>query len=546
MLPGAQVGEVELEEIVKIGQAGENAKALVGDGNEASGRLLSDYEGLDKARMARTPRTAPQREFLFHGFLFPLTSHLISDDNVMTEALNLRNMIAAQTPLLGDENTPLHVAPGGGTGFDSATPRHQVAQTPNPLATPLYRGGLDPSATPRTDAGGSVAATPLRTPMRDNLSINSEGGYSAVGDTPRERMMFATDAKRALRQGWAALPKPENNFELLVPEDEDEDPMTNGHVLSEEDAAERDAREKRRREEEERRALARRSQVVKRTLPRPANVDPEQLLQALSLDATNENAELADAQRLIDHELVQLLQHDSIAHPIPGTSRPGGTQSFYEMPDDDAVAEARRMIHLELATTLGYPTANEEQVKEGLNTLMKDEEVDETESWAQVRRRLAYDAETSSWVDPNSLSPEARIAGYNALLDQDRETMSKEANRANKLEKKLGVTLGGYQARSKALTKRITDAFDELQRTQVDHTSFSRLSVNEAATGPRRVEALREEVDKLEKRERMLQERYAELDAERREAHTRISALEEKVMAEAEALNEAALAEMEE
>lgn len=62
VLPAAQVGEAELEDIVKIGQAGENAKALVSGGSEATGNLLSDYEGLDKARMARTPRTAPQRE----------------------------------------------------------------------------------------------------------------------------------------------------------------------------------------------------------------------------------------------------------------------------------------------------------------------------------------------------------------------------------------------------------------------------------------------------------------------------------------------------
>lgn len=62
MLPTAQVGEVELEDIVKIGQAGENAKALVGGGSDASGKLLGDYEGLENARMARTPRTAPQRK----------------------------------------------------------------------------------------------------------------------------------------------------------------------------------------------------------------------------------------------------------------------------------------------------------------------------------------------------------------------------------------------------------------------------------------------------------------------------------------------------
>ena len=48
-LPTAQVGEVELEDIIKIGQAREKAKALVvgGSDSDASGRLLSDYEGLE-------------------------------------------------------------------------------------------------------------------------------------------------------------------------------------------------------------------------------------------------------------------------------------------------------------------------------------------------------------------------------------------------------------------------------------------------------------------------------------------------------------------
>lgn len=64
VLPGAQVGEAELEDIAKIGQANESAKSLVAGGSEASGRLLSDYEGLEAARMARTPRTAPQRKYI--------------------------------------------------------------------------------------------------------------------------------------------------------------------------------------------------------------------------------------------------------------------------------------------------------------------------------------------------------------------------------------------------------------------------------------------------------------------------------------------------
>lgn len=60
MLPPAQVGEAELEAIVKIGQAGEYARSLVAEGAEASERLLGEYDGLEAAKTARTPRTAPQ------------------------------------------------------------------------------------------------------------------------------------------------------------------------------------------------------------------------------------------------------------------------------------------------------------------------------------------------------------------------------------------------------------------------------------------------------------------------------------------------------
>ena len=137
------------------------------------------------------------------------------------------------------------------------------------------------------------------------------------------------------------------------------------------------------------------------------------------------------------------------------------------------------------------------------------------------------------------------MAGYSAQLEAYREAMAKEASKAGKTEKKLNVILGGYQARSAALSKRITEASSELQKAKVEYESFSKLKMNETALGPIRLAALKEEVDRLEQRERRLQERYAELDAERREAASRVVALEERVMEEAEALNEEALAAME-
>ena len=205
-LPAAQVGEAELEDIVKIGQAGEHAKLLVAGGGDASGRLLSDYECLERAKMTRTPRTAPQREFPPLSLrLTNWNSDLISEDNVMAEARNLRNMVTAQTPLLGEENTPLHPTGASGTGFESATPRHQVSFTPNPLATP-YRAAVPSNvgATPRES--GQVGAMPLRTPMRDSLSIDPDDKFS-VAQTPRESRMRESASKRALWARFMSLPK---------------------------------------------------------------------------------------------------------------------------------------------------------------------------------------------------------------------------------------------------------------------------------------------------------------------------------------------------
>ncbi|KZT28630.1 hypothetical protein NEOLEDRAFT_1087121 [Neolentinus lepideus HHB14362 ss-1] len=522
-LPAAQVNEAELEEIVKIGQAGENAKALVQGGSQASGGLLSDYEGLERAKMARTPRTAPQH------------------DNIMTEARNLRNMQAQQTPLLGDENTPLHVGPDGGTGFESATPRHQVSFTPNPLATPLRGNLIDDSATPRTDVRSLNGTTPLRTPMRDNLSINPGDGFATPNQTPRR--MQDMSYKRTLRAGFMNLPKPENNFELLVPEDEDTTESTEGPALTEEDAAERDARLRRLREEEERKALARRTQVVQRGLPRPPNVDVAQLLQSLSIE--DDQDEMQQARQMMNLELAELLQHDSIDHPLPGTSKAGSTKSAYEMPSDELVAAARSQIHLELASALGFPDASEQHLKDGIALLSKTETVDESLSWAFLRPRLVFNVSTKTWVEPSTLTDEERAAGFAASMDEIREQMSKEAGKSSKIEKKLGVTLGGYQSRYQALTSRISAAWTQLDKMHIEYESFSHLRANEEAVGPRRVAALKEEVERLESREKMLQGRYAELDSERQEALARVSAFEEKLMAEAEALNEAALAEAE-
>jgi pre-mRNA-splicing factor CDC5/CEF1 len=69
-LPTPQVGDNELEEIVKMGLAGESVRGLVDEsGNEASRGLLSDYSRMGTTAPVQTPMTPAARIFHSSGIL---------------------------------------------------------------------------------------------------------------------------------------------------------------------------------------------------------------------------------------------------------------------------------------------------------------------------------------------------------------------------------------------------------------------------------------------------------------------------------------------
>jgi pre-mRNA-splicing factor CDC5/CEF1 len=436
----------------------------------------------------------------------------------MAEARALRTMSSVQTPLYGEENTPLRSEHDAGTGYEGATPRQGIAATPNPLATPAH-GGITPRSVP------GMGATPMRTPARDSLSINDAA--TPYGETPIDERRRVRDARRSLKAGFASLPKPENNFELA--EDEEEEVEEEEVVLTEEDAAERDAKMKAAREEEERREMERRSSVVKQSLPRPVNVDFNALFDQLRA-ATDAEDELASALMLVNFEVASLMKHDSIAHPLPGTALPGGTPSDYDMPEDDFVALARSAVHAELAKDLSLPGASEEQVRLAINAQVQDDSSAFTTTWAEEKATLVFSPSSQSWVEPSSLSPKALTAAYRAMIDSSRERLVAESTKASKAAKKLTKQLGGYQAINTKAKQNIIDTMEEIQNTNRELESYMMLKTMEEAAAPGRLEKKREEVAVLERRERDLQARYAELNDERRARLAAIEQLEEDKM----------------
>lgn len=543
VLPGAQVSEQELEEIVKIGQAGEEARLAAEEGGNEAGRgLLGDYSALAHAKDARTPRTAPQGEQRGRSAFERASQRLTSlcplphplADNVMAEARNLRNMTMQQTPLLGDENLTVHELVGrNGTGFEGATPARSAQPTPNPLATPYRRQeGADVGATPRTTVSTAVSvrgppgATPMRTPMRDNLAINTPHGETPVNETPREQKLRLRSAKSALEQGFAALPAPKNDFELVVPEDDEGDEMDivpESVALSVEDAAERDARIAARKAEEQRKALARRTQVIKLGLPRPVEFDPSSLLYDLENAPTGTVEQ--ELERTIAMEMVKLLEHDSIVYPVPGGSKAGGGKSTLDKIADDDLDQARKAVTVELGSALGFPGASESVVK---RTLVSSVDVDTpfNSIWEPTFASLVYDAASSTYVDRKSLSKAEYVRGQAALLDLYKQRMTADAAKAAKTEKRLAKILGGYQARSKSLSTKLEATSEEVRELVIQYNSFQRLFENEESAVPRRLETLQKEVRDLERREKEGQLKYRSLAEEKAEITKKIEELE--------------------
>lgn len=209
------------------------------------------------------------------------------------------------TPLKGGLNTPLH-----NSDFSGVLPQAQTIATPNTvLATPFRTTRSEGGATPGSTAGfmtpKSGALTPVgkanMTPsVRDKLNINPEEGLD-VGSTPAEHRMFQMSMKDQLKMGLSGLPQPKNDYEIVVPENEDQEEPEQAQAQLVEDQADIDARKQEELKAKAAKELASRSQVIQRELPRPQDVN------LTVLRPPHESYSLTDLQRaeeLIKCEMV--------------------------------------------------------------------------------------------------------------------------------------------------------------------------------------------------------------------------------------------------
>ncbi|KAK1252910.1 hypothetical protein MKX08_004097 [Trichoderma sp. CBMAI-0020] len=446
-LPAPQVGDGELEDIVKMGKMGEAANSLARESdNDATRGFVNSYSTLNTNAPIRTPR-APAQE-----------------DHIANEIRNIRALNDTQSALLGGENTPLHQG-AGSTGFEGIAPRKQVMATPNPLATPLRNGGAN---------GAAPGQTPMRTP-RDTFALNQEDGMSMTGATPRDIRNREMAMRNQLRAGLAALPKPKDTeWEFEIPDEQKETAAADDAM--EEDAADRDRRERERREAAEALERRRRTQVMQRGLPRPVVVDLTDLMKrAKAIDDP--------AAALIAAETAALMAHDAIKFPLSGSQVKGKPWPLAQI-DDSSLADARLRI---LSETKPLPSFEDIQ--------------------AAFESRANGDSLLLGLGCYNDDEDE-QDAAMRAAFDTVQDSIMTSAEEDAKLEKKLTLHLGGYQKRQKMLKDKVSDAADALDKAKVALSAFKTLAINEDTAINRRLASLRDEVNFISRREREAQEEY--------------------------------------
>ena len=459
-LPAPQVNEGELEEIVKMGMAGERAiKAAGEDDDGVTKGLTSNYSHMVGNAPIRTPR-APAQE-----------------DHIANEIRNIRALTETQSSLLGGENTPLHEG-AASTGFDGIAPRKQQMSTPNPMATPLRQSGVN-----------GVGATPVGATPRDNFMINEAGERQLIPQTPRDLRFAQKSTKEQLRAKLSSLPRPkETEWELeALPLEQEE---TDGHVqLSEEDAAEADRRDQEARERAAVAEFKRQSQVYQKSLPRSVLVDYNAMLERAK--------QVSDPiEAMIAEEACALIAADGLLHPLPGSKIIGNFMPP-KQPRDEDMATARALL--------------EAEVDQASQATFVEEYCSMHESFMDSNKLPSYLTDTTTTTE------------YATEFSATKEDIVAAAQKGNKLESKLALHLGGYQGRAKTLGAKIIEASEALDKSRIELDTFRTLQITEEAAIPRRLASARADYEFVSKREREAQADFGRAREEMRELEESLS-----------------------
>ncbi|CAD5206576.1 unnamed protein product [Bursaphelenchus okinawaensis] len=394
-LPEPQVTELDLENIVKMGQMSESVRSIV-DENPSSA-LLHDISQTEE--------------------LLPKSSRMMTQsvDTVARAADDLLAIMTADTPLKGGFNTPLHAS----TASDLGTDKKYIE-------------------TPRTERRG--------------------------GGTLEEGHGMSTKLK--------SLPKPRNEFELVLPDDEEEQ---EGVLEDEwiEDAETRDARAQLLEDKRKAKERELRSTPFKRELPLPDKINAQYRKKNAA------NTDLAKADNLIKEEINKMMEWD-VMGKVPD-----------DIYDPVMMKKAQDLIEMEMEQGPKLSTDLWNIIKECSDEL------------------ICYNGR---YARLSSLGRREQVEALTAKLNVHREWMAQLSKKTVKVEKKVNVLLGGYLGIQKTFVDKIHRNQQQKEKLLMELKTFQRLEENEEKAMVKRVHTLTDELSAVEAYQKELQEMYAKLE----------------------------------
>eukprot|EP00963_Diacronema_lutheri_P003448 scaffold283_cov316-Pavlova_lutheri.AAC.18 len=458
-LPPPRVTDAELSEIARLGKRADADPMEEDPGTSATRQLLTSAADTPRGLQTplRTPRTEADR-----------------GRDLLNEAHNLALLQSGQTPLAGGENPTLHPS-----DFQGATPKRAPDATPNPLMTPFLRGQA------------YIPPSPAHVPGRaQNKESTSSGGASARPVAALEEASKQPDRRpsKVPAKSFLDLPAPKNEYQVFVPPAEAEVPEQDAFV---EDMADVHARAEAAKKAKHAALLSMRTAPVQRGLPRPN-------LPLRAIREGTEDAELAEASRLVREEASRLIRRDDRSHPAERVtselSHDLATEAEFR---EEELQAAKMAIDEEIKRLHAERGAPEMEALLGLR-----KEIEDRYTWFESQGRYVQEGDLNA-EEACTLAREEW-----SLLER---TLANLQDAAGKLAASIEPHAASPLKRIHEAKKRASKAHQELVTTLVELSSFRLLRDNERIAGPARLADLREKLESQMQVERELQARYADL-----------------------------------
>lgn len=419
VLPEPQVRDDELDQIIKHAKRADESRQS-NDNDTSTSTLLGEYGEIINE----------------DSYEQPIQTTSLANDRINRAMADIKSLNETQSSLLGQENTPLN---------------NESIQVSKMLPPPMVSSHRN-----------TVFRTVDQTPRRDALGVNSVGSEA----TPISQ----------IRSGFASLPKPKNDFEIAMPEEMVE-PVANDLLGSKslvEDKGEKERLIIAQRELEHQKELDRRSQVLKRGLPRPL----------VDLNTKFIDNDLAPSQKLILVEMVQLIKSDSVKWPLENGDR------MKEKINVDIHNGSNKYTE-----DVGIPDLTDDEKSRAVALISEEGEHTHTNA-LPLTQSQAVDAKVSfSTIDSRSML----------------SSLTNYAQRSKKSEQKLGLILGGYMKRQSILLDKLNQSWNALEELQTKRLVFQQLKDMEDIALSSRLSRLQEEVNFVVDAERAGQEKYKAL-----------------------------------